>query len=75
MKVKATLEKVNEALNKIQQVGSVKVNGSQGSFSAKGVDGRFSFDKENEILTIVIDDKPWLASDSMIENEIKKFFN
>jgi len=75
MKIKATLEKVNEALNKIKEVGNIAVNGSEGSFSAKGVEGRFSFDQENEILTVVIDDKPWLASDSMIESEIKKFFN
>ena len=73
MKIKATAEKVNEALQKIQQVGSVSSKDNKGSFSAKGVNGRFSYD--DGILTIVIDDKPWLASDSMIENEIRKFFN
>lgn len=74
MKIKATLEKVNEAIKRIGQVGDVSVNGSSGSFSAKGVDGRFAYDQASETLTIVIDDKPWLASDSMIESEIKKFF-
>lgn len=76
MKIKTTLEKVNNALNKIRQVGGETiVNGSNGSFDVKGVEGRFSWDSESEILTILIDDKPWLASDSMIESEIKKFFN
>lgn len=75
MKIQTTLEKVNEALSKIGEVGEVSVNGSAGNFSAKGVEGRFNFDQEDEILTIVIDDKPWLASNSMIESEIKKFFN
>lgn len=75
MKIKTTLEKVNKALIKIREVGNVSVDGSQGSFSAKGVKGRFNYEQDSEILTIVIDDKPWLASDSMIENEIKKFFN
>lgn len=74
MKIKTKLEKVNEALSKIRDVGSVFVEGSSGNFSAKGVKGRFSYSQEDEILTIVIDDKPWLASDSMIEDEIKKFF-
>lgn len=74
IKIKTTIGKVNEALLKIQNVGSVSVNGTQGSFSAKGVEGRFEFDSESETLSIVIDDKPWLASDSMIESEIRKFF-
>lgn len=74
MKIKTSLDKVNEALHKIKQVGYVSENDSQGSFSVKGVEGRFLYDKDTEILTIVIDDKPWLASDSMIETEIKKFF-
>ena len=76
MKIKTTLEKVNEALEKIRKVGGdTSVNGSKGSFDVKGVEGRFAWDGEEEILTIVIDDKPWLASDSIIENEIRKFFN
>lgn len=75
MKIKTSLEKVNSALRKIREVGDVSIGDSSGSFSVKGVKGRFSFERNTEILTIVIDDKPWLASDSMIENEIKKFFN
>lgn len=73
MKIQTTADKVNEALAKIREVGDVSVDGNGGSFSAKGVEGRFSYN--GGILTIVIDDKPWLASDSMIENEIRKFFN
>lgn len=75
MKIRATIDKVNQALSKIRSVGQVSINGTNGSFSAKGVEGRFSYDTESEVLTIVIDDKPFFASSSMIENEIKKFFN
>lgn len=73
MKIQTTAEKVNKALEKIREVGEVSVDGNGGSFSAKGVEGRFSY--SDGVLTIKIDDKPWLASDSMIESEINKFFN
>jgi len=73
MKIKTTAKKVSEALRNIQEIGSVYSEDNSGSFSVEGVEGRFSYD--DGILTIVIDDKPWLASESMIEDEIRKFFN
>lgn len=73
IKIETTAEKVNEALGKIREVGTVSVRDNGGSFSAKGVEGRFSY--KDGVLSIAIDDKPWLASDSMIESEIRKFFN
>lgn len=45
-----------------------------GSFSVKGVKGKYLFDEEKEILIINIFDKPWLASWDMIETEVRKFF-
>jgi len=75
MKIKASMKKVNEALNKISDVGSVSVNGSDGKVSVKGVDANFSFDENAEELTITITDKPWLVSESFVEDEIRKFFN
>ena len=74
MKISATLDKVNKAFSKIQDVGTVQIDWSKWSFSVKWVEWRFSYDQDTEELQIVIDDKPWLASESMIENEIKKFF-
>lgn len=75
MQIKTTLEKVNEGLELIRQSGGdVSIQGSNGSVSISGVDARFSFDQDNDILAIVIDDKPWLASDSMIEGKIREFF-
>ena len=44
-----------------------------GRFEIKGVKGRFMF--ENEVLEIVITDKPWLASWGMIEEKLDEFFN
>jgi hypothetical protein len=74
MKIKTTLEKVNEGLVLIQdEGGDVRVDGSEGRVKISGVDAGFSFD--DGVLTIEIYDKPWLASDSMIESEIKNFFN
>ena len=64
---------VKEALDKMKSIGDVSFDGISGSFDVKGVEGRFRWD-EPDTLTIIIDDKPWLASDSMIENEINKFF-
>lgn len=74
MKIKTNLQKVNEALSKIREKGDALVYGSSGSFKVMGVKGNFKWDKETETLTIIITDKPWLASQSMIENEINKFF-
>lgn len=75
MQIKTTLEKVNEGLELIRQRGGdVSIQGSNGSVSISGVEARFSFDQDNDILTIAIDDKPWLASDSMIEGKIREFF-
>lgn len=80
MKVKATISQLNDALEKIRSVGGVAIVRKQsdsqagGSFDVKGVEGLFNFDKQEEVLTITILDKPWLASDAMIEEEIKKFF-
>ena len=73
MRIQTTLEKVNEGLALIQQKGGdVDVDGSGGRVQISGVDASFSFD--DGVLTVQINDKPWLASESMIESEIKKFF-
>ena len=45
---------------------------SDGSFEVKGVKGRFSFNEPT--LTILITDKPWLASWGMIEEKLDEFF-
>jgi hypothetical protein len=74
MKIKATVDKANEALAKIQQAGSLSMTDNKGSFSVKGVVGRFSYDSEAEELTVVIDDKPWLVSQDYVESEIRNFF-
>ena len=74
MKIQTTLKKVNEGLELIQQEGGkVDIDGGGGRVQIQGVDATFEFDEG--VLTVQINDKPWLASDSMIENEIKKFFN
>lgn len=74
MKIKTTLEKVNEGIKLIQQKGGkVNIDGSEGRVQVQGVDATFAFN--DNVLTVQINEKPWLASDSMIETEIKKFFN
>lgn len=76
MKIKTTLGKLNEGLALIQREGGdVNVKDSNGSVSISGVEARFSFDRDTDILTVTIDDKPWLASDSMIEGKVREFFS
>jgi len=72
LKIKTTHDKTLEALNLIAQKWG-RVDTNQQSFSIQWVKGRYAFG--DGVLTIVIDDKPWLATDAMIEREIKKFFN
>lgn len=75
MELKTTLDKVNEGLSIIRKKGGeVQVSGTEGSVSISGVEARFSFNIDTEILTVIIDDKPWLASMSMIEDKIREFF-
>lgn len=74
MKITTTLEKVNKALSKIQDAGTVQIDWNKWSFSVKWVEWRFSYDQDTKVLQIVIDDKPWLASESMVDREIIKFF-
>lgn len=76
MKIKTTIDKVNYGLNLIiREGGSVLVEETAGSVSISGVEARFHFDIDTDILTVVIDDKPLLASESMIEDKIKEFFS
>ena len=75
MKIKTTLEKVNVAVDEIRaNGGSVRINGTAGSFSIRGVEGRFNFSEGDGVLTVAIDDKPWLASEEMIEEKVRDFF-
>lgn len=74
--IETTAEKMNDALRKMQEIGSVTMsqeeNSAHGNFSVKGVEGEWAYGLG--ILKIRITDKPWLASEAMIENEINKFF-
>ena len=72
LKIKTTIDKLYEALNLIvQKWGRVDIY--EQSFAIQWVKGRYSFN--DGTLSIIINDKPWLATDAMIEREIKKFFN
>lgn len=62
--------KFNQAISLIQENGG-KVY-TDYSFSIKGVNGRTKY--EDGILTVVIDDKPFLASWGMIESKLNEFF-
>jgi len=75
MEIKASLEKVNEAIGKIREVGTAIIKNSRGSVCVKDVEADFSFDQSTEILTVTITNKPWLVSKSYVEEEIRKFFS
>ena len=74
IQIKTTLEKLGQALAKIDEVGTSSFDGSDGEFSVKGVSGRFDFSKATGLLQIIIDDKLFLVPMEMIETEVKKFF-
>ncbi len=76
MKIEATQEKVSSAMDKIRDAGgTVSGNDSGGIVCIKGVEARFAFDPYIGELTITIIDKPWLVSESFVEDEIRKFFS
>ena len=74
MKISITPEKANEALEELRKKGNVSFNGEVGSFEVSGVEGRFNYDADSQILTIVIDDTPFLVSEDYCYKGIKKYF-
>ena len=75
MNIKTTERKVDEGIKMIQeQGGKVKGNVTDGSAKIQGVSARFQWRPLTSTLTVVIDDKPWFATNSMIEEKIKEFF-
>ena len=75
MKIKTTADKIDYGIMLIRsEDGTVKFDGTRGRVSIKGVVASFTWDSESETLHINILDKPWLATQSMIETEINKFF-
>ena len=74
MKIKVTIDKANKALEKLNQRGRVSFDGENGTFSVSGVEGRFNYDTKSEILTVKIDDTPFLISEDYCYGEIEKYF-
>lgn len=75
MRIKTTLDKLNKGLVAIRSKGGrVSIYDDGGDVSISGVSASFDFDHDTDILTVTIIDKPWLATDSMIEEKIREFF-
>lgn len=74
MKITITPERANEALQGLRKKGDVSFDGKNGSFKVSGVEGRFNYDAESQILTVTIDDTPFLVSEDYCYSEIKKYF-
>jgi len=70
VKVNASDAKIEEAKAQIIKNDGV-ISGN--SFSVKGVRGSIDSNGDERIITIT--DKPWLASQSYVSSEIKKFFS
>lgn len=66
-----TEEKVNEGIGLVKQNGGVFYK--DGTFEISGVEGKTHF--SNNVLTVLITNKPFLASWGMIETKLKSFFN
>ena len=77
MKINTTIEKFHEGISTIRKMGGdVTVDyldsTSEGKVEAEGVTAKFEFNQGD--LTIKIIDKPFFATDSMIEDKINEFF-
>lgn len=74
MKLKDVADALEKARNAISSKnGSFDGNNSNGTFSGSGVVGNYSVVSNDEV-KITIEKKPFIASNGMIEKEIKKFF-
>lgn len=74
MKIETTQEKVNEGINEIESNGG-SVDRDEQVVRIQGVVAEYGFNKETGILIVNILDKPWLASESMIEGKIQEYFS
>lgn len=69
-KFKTTEEKFKQGQKLVQKNGGTFY--TDNTFEVSGVEGKYRF--EDGVLTIVITDKPWLASWGMIESKLNEFF-
>lgn len=74
MEIQLTIEETDRAIEKLEKIGTVEVSGTTGTFSAKGVEGNFSYDEPTEILTLFIDVKPPSLTQSYVEDRMFEFF-
>jgi hypothetical protein len=77
VKVTVTVKgKIEDVLKKVKATAAAKGV----KFDGDETGGKFSGDAEGtytvsgQVITIVITDKPWYASDSQVSDAIKKFF-
>ena len=76
MEIHATNNMLDHAVAKIRAAGGVVAReGCIGTFSVKGVKGRFYYAETAELLQLTIMQTPFMASQEMVEYEIRKFFN
>ncbi len=79
MRIQTTADKINKGLDKITSEGgrsNLQQDGDKvtGQVSVKGVKASWKFNTSTNLLEVSITDKPWLVSESYVEDEIKKFF-
>lgn len=76
MKIETTESEVYKGIKKLRESGAeVYTNGMGGKVSVQGVKADYYFDKDINILSIKITDKPWLVSLDYVEQKIKEYFN
>lgn len=73
MKIRTSIENVKNGLQDIiREGGDVRGDSGGGSVSIQGVEARYAFSEG--ILTVVIDDTPFLVSESYVEEKIREYF-
>jgi len=68
--VKGLLERASKGVSSVN--GRLNGTTTEGRFQAQGVTGQYKI--EGDTLFIGIEDKPWLASYSLVEEKIREFF-
>ena len=74
MKIKTTEAKVIKGLEEIEEAGGI-VDWKKQKVKARGIVAEYGFNRDTEVLTVNIIDKPFFATESMIEEKLTEYFN
>lgn len=75
LKIKTTLSNLVETIKALRGHGRVYTHKDTGEFCVLGVEGHFTYDRQEEVVSITITKKPFLIPMATIESKIRGYFN